>query len=142
MLDVQKRGYFSRWTTNYFFRDVAAVLRAEGGFEAPSVADVNDEIFDMVKVGGWMPPRAVGSNPIQSNPIQSNPIQSNPIQSKRIESNRTEPNRTESNRIESNRTESNRIESNRIESNRIESNRIVRSEIFEMAKVRVSPCEM
>jgi Ca2+-binding EF-hand superfamily protein len=48
LLDVQRRGKLGRFSLNYFFRDVVAMLQ-ESGHEAPNPADVKDEIYDMVR---------------------------------------------------------------------------------------------
>ena len=47
-IDVRKQGFLDKFTIAYFYRDIAAGLRNEG-LEAPEVADVIDEIFDMVR---------------------------------------------------------------------------------------------
>ena len=44
LLDIDKKGYLDSFTINYFFRDIADKLKDE----AANMADVKDEIFDMV----------------------------------------------------------------------------------------------
>eukprot|EP00162_Nutomonas_longa_P009205 comp19089_c0_seq1/m.35429 comp19089_c0_seq1/g.35429 ORF comp19089_c0_seq1/g.35429 comp19089_c0_seq1/m.35429 type:complete len:432 (-) comp19089_c0_seq1:4-1299(-) len=48
LLDVNNVGYITSFTINLFFRDVQRKLIASR-HEPPNVADVKDEIFDMVK---------------------------------------------------------------------------------------------
>lgn len=48
VLDVRKNGRLDSFALNYFFRDIAATLTKDG-FDPPALADVLDEIFDMVK---------------------------------------------------------------------------------------------
>ncbi|KAJ8598630.1 hypothetical protein CTAYLR_003062 [Chrysophaeum taylorii] len=48
ILDIHKQGHLDPLVINYFFRDVSRRLR-DDGYDAPSTADVVDEIFDMVK---------------------------------------------------------------------------------------------
>ena len=48
VIDVQKQGYLDKFTISYFYRDIAQGLKNEG-LEAPELADVVDEIFDMVR---------------------------------------------------------------------------------------------
>jgi len=48
LLDVQKTGYLNTFTINYFFRDVLQEL-IRSNLDTVDVADVKDEIYDMVK---------------------------------------------------------------------------------------------
>jgi len=48
LLDVKRVGYLDSFAISYFFRDIIQILR-DNGFEAASLEDVKDEIFDMVK---------------------------------------------------------------------------------------------
>ena len=48
IIDIQKQGYIDKFTISYFYRDITVGLKNEG-LEAPEVADVIDEIFDMVR---------------------------------------------------------------------------------------------
>jgi len=48
LLDVQKVGYLNIFTINYFFREIAQLMR-DNGHEVVKIEDVKDEIFDMVK---------------------------------------------------------------------------------------------
>jgi len=48
LLDVGEKGRIDAFAIAFFFRDVAAAIQDEG-YDAPCVADVVDEIFDMVK---------------------------------------------------------------------------------------------
>lgn len=55
LLDVRELGHIDAFTINYFYRDVAACLAAseeafawDEHYEVPRVADVKDEIFDIV----------------------------------------------------------------------------------------------
>jgi serine/threonine-protein phosphatase 2A regulatory subunit B'' len=48
IIDFQKQGFIDRFTISYFYRDIVDGLKHEG-LEAPDLADVVDEIFDMAK---------------------------------------------------------------------------------------------
>ena len=48
LLDIKQEGYIDIFTINYFFRQIVKKLKEIDG-DVVSVADVKDEIFDMVK---------------------------------------------------------------------------------------------
>ena len=48
MLDVQKEGYLTAFSIRYLFGEVGKRMQ-DFGFEAPSVDDVKDEVFDMAR---------------------------------------------------------------------------------------------